>query len=93
MCRLQYVKVINSGYSHISEPAQELHSRAEPSVGGNITSQSVKPQGEILEEDRKKKLNIKKSLPDFCRIFLLLLICVILYIMKIAKYFQIRAVL
>ena len=55
ICRLQYVKVINSGYSHISEPAQELHSRAEPSVGGNITSQSVKPQGKILEEDRKKK--------------------------------------
>ena len=27
-------KVINSGYSHISVPAQELHSRAAPSVRG-----------------------------------------------------------
>ena len=32
----------------------ELHSRAAPSVGGNITAQSVQPQGEIPEEGRKK---------------------------------------
>ena len=47
-------KVINSGYSHRSVPAQELHSRAAPSVGGSITAQSVQPQGEIPEEGRKK---------------------------------------
>ena len=47
-------KVINSGYSHISEPTQELNSRAMPSVGGNITAQSVQPQGEIPENGRKK---------------------------------------
>ena len=47
-------KVINSGYSHISEPALELHSRAGPSVGGNITAPLVQPRGEILEEGRKK---------------------------------------
>ena len=44
----------NSGSSHISEPAQELHSRAVPSVGGNNTAQSVQLQGEIPEEGRKK---------------------------------------
>ena len=55
---VNYAKVINSGYSHISEPALELQSRAAPSVRGNITAQSVQPQGEILEEGRrKKKLN------------------------------------
>ena len=48
-------KVINLGYSHISEPAQELHSRASPSVRGNITTQLVQPRGEIPEEGRKKK--------------------------------------
>ena len=32
-----------------SEPAQELHSRDMPSVGGNTTTQSVQPQGEIPE--------------------------------------------
>ena len=51
-------KVINSGYSHMSEPAQEpaqeLHSRAAPSVKGNITAQSVQPQGEISEEGTKE---------------------------------------
>ena len=47
-------KVIDSEYSHISEPAQELHSRATPSVRGNIIAQSVQPQGEIPEEGRKK---------------------------------------
>ena len=52
-------KVINSGYSHISEPALELHSRAAPSVGGNIIAQSVQSRGEILEEGRKKQ---KKTL-------------------------------
>ena len=51
---MNYAKVINSGYSHISEPAQELHSRAAPSLGGNITAQSFQPQGEIPEEGRKK---------------------------------------
>ena len=45
--------MINSGYSHISEPAQVLHSRA-PSVGGNITAQSVQSQREIPEESKKK---------------------------------------
>ena len=44
----------NSGSSHISEPAQELHSRAVPIVGGNNTAQSVQLQGEIPEEGRKK---------------------------------------
>ena len=47
-------KVINSGYSHRSLPAQELLSRAVPSVGGSITAQLVQPQGEIPEEGRKK---------------------------------------
>ena len=51
---VNYAKVINFGYSHISEPALELHSRAASSVGGNITAQSVQPQGEIPEEGRKK---------------------------------------
>ena len=52
--------LINSEYTNISEPAQELPSRAMPSVGGNITTQSVQPQGEIMEEGRKKekKINI-----------------------------------
>ena len=50
-------KVINSGYSHISEPAQELHSRAWPSVRGNITAQLVQPQGEN-PGGRQKKSNI-----------------------------------
>ena len=67
MCRLRYLhtnscypitvnyaKVINSGYSHISEPTQELNSRAAPSVGGSITAQLVQPQGEIPEEGRKR---------------------------------------
>ena len=52
---VNYAKVINYGYSHISEPAQELHSRAAPSVGGNITTQLVQPQREIPEEGRKKE--------------------------------------
>ena len=52
---VNYAKVINFGYSHISEPALELHSRAASSVGGNITAQSVQPQGEIPEEGRRKK--------------------------------------
>ena len=56
--RLNYAKVINSGYSHISEPTLELQSRAAPSAGGNITAQSVQPQGEIPEEGRKKLLNL-----------------------------------
>ena len=30
------------------------NSRAAPSVGGDITAQSVQPQGEILEVGRKK---------------------------------------
>ena len=47
-------KVINSAYSHISVPAQELHSRATLSVGGSITAQSVQLQGKILEDGRKK---------------------------------------
>ena len=50
---VNYAKVINSGYHHISEPALELHSRAAPSVRGNITAQSVQLQGEI-PEGRKK---------------------------------------
>ena len=48
------IKVNNSGYSHISVPAQELHSRAAPSVGGSITAQLVQPQEEIPEEGKKK---------------------------------------
>ena len=46
--------VINSGSSHISEPAQELHSLAAPSVRGNINAQ-VQLQGEIRDEGRRKK--------------------------------------
>ena len=51
---VNYAKAINSGYSHISEPTQELHSRAAPSVRGIITAQSVQLQGEIPEEGRRK---------------------------------------
>ena len=59
---VNYAKVINSGYSHISEPALELHSRAAPSVRGNITAQSVQPQGEIQEDGRRKKnLTVEKG--------------------------------
>ena len=47
---------INSEYSQISEPAPELHSKAAPSVGGNITAQLVLTQEEIPEEGWKKKL-------------------------------------
>ena len=54
--------VIKSGYSHISEPALELHSRAAPSVGGNITAQSVLTQGEISEEDRSEKTYWQKTI-------------------------------
>ena len=56
-------KVINSGYSHRSVPAQELHCMAAPSVGGSITAQSVQPQEEIPEEGRKntKKLTTNMS--------------------------------
>ena len=46
--------VMNSEYSQISEPALELHSRAAPSVGGNITTQSVLTQEEIPEEGQIK---------------------------------------
>ena len=50
-----YTMVIkNYGSSNISEPTQELHSRATPSVEGNTTTQSVQPQGEIPEEGRNK---------------------------------------
>ena len=56
-------KVTNFGYSHISVPAQELHRRAAPSVEGSITAQSVRPQGEILEEGRKKVKLIRKRVP------------------------------
>ena len=51
---VNYALVINSGYSHISEPALELNNRAAQSVRGNITDQSVQPQGEIPEEGIKK---------------------------------------
>ena len=50
------IKVINSGYNHISVPSQKLYSRAAPSVGGSITAQSVQPQGEMPEEGRKNSL-------------------------------------
>ena len=59
-CLLQHVvinNVINSGHSHGSVPTQELWSRAAPSVGGYVTTQSVQPQGEIPE----KKIIIKKQ--------------------------------
>ena len=49
------INVINTEFldnSHISEPALKLHSRAAPSVGGNITAQSILTQGEIPEEGR-----------------------------------------
>ena len=39
----------------ISEPALELHSRAAPSVRGNITTLLVQTQGDIPEEGRSKK--------------------------------------
>ena len=57
--------VINSGYSHISEPALELHRRATPSVGGNITAQLVLTQGEIPEEGRKKTFKSISNLKYF----------------------------
>ena len=44
-----------SGYSHISELALKLHSRAAPSVRGNITAQSVLTQVEIPEKGRSEK--------------------------------------
>ena len=47
---VNYTRVINSGHCHISEHAQQLHSRDVPSVRGNISAQSVQPQG---EEGRK----------------------------------------
>ena len=37
-------------------PVQELHRRAVSSVGGSNTAQSVKPQEEIPEEGRRKKI-------------------------------------
>ena len=52
----------------MSVPTQELHSRAAPSVGGSITAQSVQPQGEILEEDRRKKNNVYSSANTFISI-------------------------
>ena len=60
---VNYAKVINSGYSRISVPTQELHSRAAPSVGDNITAQLSQPQGEIPEEGRKKRAPNRH---DFC---------------------------
>ena len=54
--RVRLGGVFSSGSSHILEPAQELHSRAGPSVRGNTTAQLVQPQGEILEEGRRKKM-------------------------------------
>ena len=54
-----------TGNSHRSVPAQELHSRAVPSVGGSITTQSLQPQGEISEEGRKKIKQCKQSLERF----------------------------
>ena len=45
----------NSGSSHMSEPAHELHSRAAPSVGGNTTTHLVQPQGEIPEEGKNTR--------------------------------------
>ena len=53
---VSYMKVSNSEYSQISEPALELHSRAAPSVGGNITAQLVLTQEEISGEGRYKKM-------------------------------------
>ena len=50
-----WAMLIKSGYSHILDPALELHRRATSSVRGNITTQSVLTQGEILEEGRYQK--------------------------------------
>ena len=51
-----YIMVSNGdqkyGCSHMSYPALELHSRAMPSVRGNITAQLILTQGEIPEEGR-----------------------------------------
>ena len=47
---MSYLEALN-----ILEPTQELHSRAVPSAGGNITAKSVQPQGEIPELGRTKK--------------------------------------
>ena len=52
--------MIKSGYSHISEPALELYSRAMPNVGGNITAQSVLTHREksLGKADQKKSKRI-----------------------------------
>ena len=53
---LQYIEFLDD--SHTSEPALMLHSRAAPSVRGNITAQSVLTQGEIPEKGRKKLMRL-----------------------------------
>ena len=59
MALLIMQKVINSGYSHISEPTQELHSRAVPKVGGNITAQLVQPRGKSRRKAEKSEEVVK----------------------------------